>query len=350
MHTNLRRVLRKTVAHALYYSGFLWLLAAVKLRRRVVVLMYHRVLPRDADTFSSDGIIVTRETFARHLRFLKFFFRPLSLDQFTAALLQGEHMPSRGCLITFDDGWHDNVMHALPLLRAHDMPAVVFLATDYIGTSQCFWQERIARKMFHAVDFGDEPRALVEAQTSCDLRLLSPEKRRHAIRAVVTDMKQWPPESVARFEASLDDASSIVGALPPDPGEDRFMDWSDASRLVPPNQLVAAAHGCSHIRLTSLDNEQLAHELRESRLTLHSAVGGTVTAIAYPNGNVDDRVVRMAREVGYQVGFTTQRGLVSKGDDALRLHRINIHEASAASVPELLCVILGVFRRWPTRA
>ena len=347
MYAQARTLLRKLLANGLYYSGLLWLYGAFKLHRRVVVLMYHRVLPDGADTFSEEGIIVTPATFARHLRFLKRYFHPLSVDELAESLHSDRRLPSRGCLITFDDGWHDNVTHALPLLEAHGVPAVVFLATDFVGSSSCFWQERLTRRMYRAIELDGPARTLVEAHTSSDVRLLPPAERRRAIRAAVTRMKEWPAADVARFESRLDEALAGANIDLASHGDDRFMDWQDAAQLAPPSPLVAAAHGCSHLPLTTLPPAQAEHELRDARARVQAALGRQVTAIAYPNGNYDDTVVQLAGRAGYRIGFTTQRGLVSEGDDPLRLRRLNVHEASTRSLPEFLCIILGVFHKWP---
>ena len=347
MPARYRTLIRKFLAHGLYYSGLLWLYALFKLRRRVVVLMYNRVLPHDADTYSEEGIVVTPRTFDRHLRFLKRHFRPLTLEQFVEATRKGGRLPSRGCLITFDDGWHDNVTYALPLLREHGVPAVVFLATDYVGTTRCFWQERLTRKMFVAAQTEGAPRRIVEDQTTPGLQSAPPLECRRIVRAAVTRMKQWPADEVARFESGLDEALAGAGVPPTGNGEDRFMDWNEAASLVPPSPLVAAAHGCSHLPLTTLSPADSIGELRGVRNLLQATLGRPITAIAYPNGNYDDSVVRQAREVGFVAGFTTQRGLVSEGDDPLRLRRLNVHEASTETLPELLCIILGVFHKWP---
>jgi hypothetical protein len=177
--------------------------------------------------------------------------------------------------------------------------------------------------------------------------MLPAAQRRRVIRFAVTNMKQWPADDVARYEGDLDRALTEAGIRVDHNGDDRFMDWSDVAGLAPPSLLVAAAHGCSHVPLTTIGAGQAEHELVAARERLESAIGQPISGIAYPNGNYDETVVQLARQSGYRIGFTTQRGLVAEGDDALKLRRLNVHEASARSRPEFLCLILGVFHKWP---
>lgn len=125
-------LIKQLAARLLYSSGMLWILMRVRLRGRAVVLMYHRVLPEPlfSETFSHPGIIVTPDTFARHLEVLRRYFHPLTLEEFQECIELGHPFPRGACLITFDDGWIDNHEHALPLLRERGIPAVVFTATS----------------------------------------------------------------------------------------------------------------------------------------------------------------------------------------------------------------------------
>jgi len=330
----------------LYYSGLLWLYALIRLRRRVVVLMYHRILPLGADSFSDESIVVTPETFCRHVRFLKRHFHVLSSAALADAMAGSRRFPSRGCVITFDDGWYDNHEFAMPVLRREQVPAMVFLATDYIGTETCFWQERLARRLWLAVDDA-AARPLVEEHAGPGIADLPPEERRRAIRAIVTAMKVWPRSKVVSLENDLVRALSAAGREHITDGDDRFMSWRQVMELQSPGTLTVGAHGCSHTPLTALTKDGKRRELSTARARIESVVGNPTVAIAYPNGDYDAEVVAAARDTGYQLGFTTKRGLVTEGDDPLRLRRLNVHEASARTMPELLCLILGIFQRWP---
>lgn len=62
------------------------------------------------------------------------------------------------------------------------------------------------------------------------------------------------------------------------------------------------SHTCSHPRLTRLDAEDLARELRDSRAACAAHLARPCPSIAYPYGDVDRRVVTAACRAGYRFG------------------------------------------------
>lgn len=91
-----------------------------------------------------------------------------------------------------------------------------------------------------------------------------------------------------------------------------------------------ASHGATHRRLTWLDDQTVEIELRGSREALRTRLGPEAgRAIAYPFGAVDDRVVRIARGTGYELGF----GGVTGGADPLLTSRIPVYRWDAGDVP-----------------
>src|SRR5687767_6566385 len=77
--------------------------------------------------------------FERHLDLLTSTHRPLSLDEVLDHLDRGEDLPRGTCLITFDDGDRTVLSHALPAMRQHRIPGVVFVASSLIGTLTPIW-------------------------------------------------------------------------------------------------------------------------------------------------------------------------------------------------------------------
>ena len=62
------------------------------------------------------------------------------------------------------------------------------------------------------------------------------------------------------------------------------------------------SHTVSHPRLTRIDDERLAAELAESKAELERRLERPCRSLAYPYGDVDERVIAAARDAGYVAG------------------------------------------------
>jgi peptidoglycan/xylan/chitin deacetylase (PgdA/CDA1 family) len=79
------------------------------------------------------------------------------------------------------------------------------------------------------------------------------------------------------------------------------LDWEQISALADAGWEIGS-HTCTHPRLTQLDDETLARELADSRAELERRLDRPCRTIAYPYGDVDDRVVEATRVAGYALG------------------------------------------------
>lgn len=87
-------------------------------------------------------------------------------------------------------------------------------------------------------------------------------------------------------------------ARTPHAAELATLDWT-ALRTLADAGWEVGSHTVSHPHLTRLDDEALAHELSASRAAVEAALGRPCPSLAYPYGDVDDRVVEAARAAGY---------------------------------------------------
>jgi peptidoglycan/xylan/chitin deacetylase (PgdA/CDA1 family) len=336
----IRHWLKQVVLAILYYSGALWLFAVTRLRGRIVVLTYHRVIPRplQTDSFSSPGIVVSPETFELHMRFLRRYMHPICVTELAELVRSGARPKLGTCVVTFDDGWYDNLEHALPILRRFDIPAVLFVATDYIGSGRCFWQERLARQLFvvrHLID----ARELLADLGLAEVETMGESDARRRIRDVVTDLKGGPAEVVERLFASLD---ALIPAIVQTTGSDRFLSWTELAALAADGLVTIGSHAVSHRPLTQLPPEEVGRELVESKRIIEAKLGKDVDSIAYPNGDTSLEVAAIAAAAGYTTAFTTRRGLIAPDLNPLLLPRVNVHEGAAPSTPAFLGRIVGI--------
>lgn len=87
----------------------------------------------------------------------------------------------------------------------------------------------------------------------------------------------------------------------------RCMGWEELRALAERGWEVGS-HTRTHPRLPELGCEEIRAELTESRRRCEERLGAPCRSIAYPYGEYDDRVVRVAREAGYSFGATVPRG------------------------------------------
>jgi peptidoglycan/xylan/chitin deacetylase (PgdA/CDA1 family) len=91
-----------------------------------------------------------------------------------------------------------------------------------------------------------------------------------------------------------------------------------------------ASHGATHRRLTWLDDVAIETELRRSRAALTTRLGSEAgRAVAYPFGAVNQRVLRLAQQAGYELGFAGVRG----NDNRLQLARVPVYVWDAGDRP-----------------
>lgn len=341
--------LKLVVAHALYYTGVLHLWQSIAMRRKAVVLMYHRVLtePERARAASHPALSVDRETFARQMALLKRRFTVLSPQEFADCLERRVPFPDRACLITFDDGWRDNYTNALPVLEEHGLPALIFLPVNYIGRRRVFWQEALTHLLARVVaEVRRDP-----AMRARFLPALSPAglepivdldggDPRPAIHAAVGAQKALTRPAV---ETLVSDLAAALGANPDDFAvTDGFMDWAEVEAMSR-RRIAFGGHGAEHLLLTHVSPGEVDAEIRTSKRVIDERVRGAVPAFSYPNGYVTPEIAAKVKASGYRLGFTTRRGLVGCDEDPHMVRRLNIHEAATATTPMFLARVLGLW-------
>lgn len=91
--------------------------------------------------------------------------------------------------------------------------------------------------------------------------------------------------------------------------------------------VAIGSHTRHHRRLSELGPDERADELRGSLAELRQRLPAAREILAYPNGDHDEEVRAAARDAGYAVAFTTEKGLNGPRSDPLRLRRVSVHGA-----------------------
>jgi len=111
--------------------------------QHIPVLMYHKV--PDQNLQSQHRIFVTKNTFKSHLQYFKergfttLHFK--DLEDYRSGKKDFRDFPKKPLILTFDDGYVDNLTNAAPLLKEFNMKAVIFLLADHSLESNSWDQD-----------------------------------------------------------------------------------------------------------------------------------------------------------------------------------------------------------------
>jgi len=319
-----------------YYSGITFLYRLLFERTTALVLTYHRVLTESeaVDTLSQPGMIVTNTIFERQLEYLSKVYRIIPMvemvDRLTAGRIDGKY-----CSITFDDGWRDVYANAFPLLKKHDLPAVVFLATGFVGTDRIFWPERVTRNLrsiteldkreyFDIAQLDADSADEIEAVTAAEHEMT----RRQRTDNVIEKFKRLDSEIREKLLTLLEDRLSRIP-----PGESKarhVLDWEEIEEMRKQN-ISFGSHTVNHVILTEVPQAEAQVEIAQSKQALENKLGEEIGLFAYPNGDWNDEVKRMVEQAGYRASVTTMNRKNDGATDPFLIGRLNVHQGMSCS-------------------
>jgi len=288
------------------------------LRGNLAILTYHRVCAADDHAFLQDGGVpfVTPAVFAQQLDFLaNGDFDVLPLAEALARRERRERFARRTVVVTFDDGYRDNLA-AAHALHAKGLPATVFVAT------QCLRQDELLceHRLFLALDrLGPEAVAALLAD------LVPANTRPTLVDHVVMRMPGAQRDVVhRRLGAALQNAgvdeAALCRALYLAPA-----DLPELRRL----GVAIGSHGDKHFPWTTLTADEKRRDLADARRSLQRTLGEDAAPLfASPYGSHAKADRDLLREFGYRVAVSTRFGGNGRRTDPLRLRRIAIGDGS----------------------
>jgi peptidoglycan/xylan/chitin deacetylase (PgdA/CDA1 family) len=318
-------VLKKIAKLFLYY---LWRERG-KEANCLTVLTYHRI---SDEPDLQDPLKVSYATFEKQVRYLKKHYEIISGHQLIEIIKNNNPFPEKSCLITFDDGWKDNYTNAFKILKKHQVPAVMFICTDYVGTDKIFWHEELANTLMNIPDNSNinkidtELKEWPESVIKKLKKVLrsSHKTRRSPINTLVEDLKIFDEETIRRFNLTLKKiflAAVKIDQLP------HLLSWNEA-REMSQNNIYFGSHTKSHSLLTLIDEYKILDELKESKRIIETMLDYKVELLSYPNGNYNKKIISFAKEAGYIAAFSTLCGV--NNSHSLKyffcLKRIHINE------------------------
>jgi peptidoglycan/xylan/chitin deacetylase (PgdA/CDA1 family) len=303
---------------------------------RPLILMYHRIADAGPDP-DPWQLSVSPKHFAEHLEVLRREAVPVPLSEITSD--RPAARGRRAVVVTFDDGYADNLHAAAPLLHRHDVPATVFVTTGALGNSRPLWWDELAAVLLTPGRLPDTlelriagrthrwtlgPTADYDAGAFARYRGWSPLRDEPPTARQATYLALWillsplPADDQRRL---LDDLAAWAGGRTVTRSAPRMLTTEELIDLSGDPSIEIGAHSVTHAALPALPPAAQRNEIAASKASLERLLDRPVASFAYPYGQSSAETVSMVRDAGFARACTTRPGTVERGTGLLDLPR-----------------------------
>ena len=241
-------------------------------------------------------------------------------------------LPGNAVVLTFDDATVDFLKYAWPVLKQAGVPATVFVPTAYPDNHALhFWWDRLYRAVLLSAE------GTVLPLSSGRVSLTTSHQRKQLFRELKERLKVIPHSEAQELLEEISRAAAVR-----DPEHNNVLSWDDL-RMLQEDGVTLAPHTHTHPMLNQLTAEEVADEIRLSREVLAAQTGSECATLAYPAGGVNSEVVSTIAREGFDLAFSTERGVNDQSfQQRFLLRRINV---GATTTPGLLRMQLANWGR-----
>ncbi|NEU12520.1 polysaccharide deacetylase family protein [Methylobacterium sp. BTF04] len=289
-----------------------------------VILTFHHVDPAPPAAYAPNRLLTITPAFLdRVLVALEDRgFDLIGLDAVPDRLAEPGARPF--AVLTFDDGYRDNVEHARPILQRHGAPWTLFVTSDFAdGTGRLWWLE-----LERAIGCLDRVRvpASEPGAPGFDLPARDAEEKSAAFAALYGHLRGGPESRLLRVIADL---CAQAGFAPGELARELCLSWPDLRELARDPAVTIGAHTVSHPMLAKHDAETVRREIGHGRDRIAAELGRPVRHLSFPVGDPTSAGMRefaLARAMGFSTAVTTRPGHLFPG------HAGHLHALPRVSV------------------
>ncbi len=260
----------------------------------VPVLRYHSL------DETGSCISTPPSAFRAHLAFLaRHGLRAVSLRDH--ALLDPDEAAAT-VVVTFDDGFQNNLDVALPALREHGGTATFYVVAGCVGAPPAWTQRDLAEAIPKGLDAIDDLERFLATAELDDAYVASHLPTLYSVGRERCLREYYELGRTRRFE---------------------LMDW-EGVRALHGSGMEVGSHTVDHRHLSDVDAGERRRQIADSKRILEEQVDAPVEAFCYPYGTIPDEAPDEVRSAGYTTATSCERGFHAPGRDPFRMARLEM--------------------------
>jgi len=255
------------------------------------ILMYHRF----SETISPGK--VCKETFERQIVYMKKKFNVVPLSAICEAKQQSKPYKKNSIVLTIDDGYEDFYNIAYPILKKHNVPATIFVTTQFVEGDFWLWPDKITWLLDQSpaitspIKLGSKsvPKGIINDSNKSEIwGLLTG----YLLTLSDNEKLYWIDSFAQKLNCEL--------PVKP-PSSYRAVNWSQLKEMQE-NGIEIGGHTVTHPSLGRVERNQLQIEIEACKNKLDQELGSLKRDFCYPNGQPQD-YTEEAKKVTQSSGF-----------------------------------------------
>lgn len=283
-------------------------------RKGIRVFCYHGLVERKKD-LRLERNFVSLSDFRSHLHFLR-RVRVLSLSELIEELTNPKRQRRPAAIITFDDGYANNLL-AAEVLSVFGLPWSVFVSTGAVGNNNPIWVNEFSLLLLYGRTKKIELFGKDWPLTNRKEREVAFGATRYRMLYISSDLRK---QEMARLHNQFPEGETqrLLSEFP----SFQMLSWKEIKQLAGAGVEIGS-HGVNHEIHHPTQTEAVRYyELIESKRVLEKELSKECGYFAFPNGNFTPSSAEQVQKSGYKIAFTTRSGTILPGVNPYLLPRL----------------------------
>jgi peptidoglycan/xylan/chitin deacetylase (PgdA/CDA1 family) len=261
-------------------------------------------------------------------------------------------------VVTFDDGYANNLHNAKPLLEHYNIPATVFVTSGHIGQEREFWWDELERVLLQPKSLPEKLCLKIDGNTyqwelGEAVDYSEDEYRRDR------NQKAWESQPGSRlfFYYSVWQRLQPLQESNQLKALDEILAWADTEpiarsthRTLTPEEVCTlgqgelveiGAHTVTHPFLSAHSLAFQRDEIQRSKAHLEALLERSVTSFAYPFGGYTEETVPLMPEAEFTCACSTVEDIVWRKSDCFQFPRFGVEDWNGEEFAQRLLSWLG---------
>ncbi len=308
------------------------------LQNKLHVVMYHYTRDLAHSRYAKiKGLDIS--LFREQIIYLKQMFHIVTMEEVIDAKKGLYDLPENALLLTFDDGYIDNYIYALPILEEEKVQGSFFIPGKTFAEHQlldvnkihyilaCANQTNLLTDIFEKMNYyrGKEFNFPDNEDLYAQYGARKGRFDSREVLFVKAMLQTVLPENV-RNQISSDLLKKYVGASEEQLAYELYM-TRDQIRLMKRHGMYIGIHGYDHYWLANLSEQKMKTDIDRALDVMGEFIDRQAWVINYPYGNYDERVIAHIKRQGCCLGFTTEVRVADLNrDNRYKLPRLDCND------------------------